>query len=130
MSNTYELHEKIEELLSAKEFKRLKELFLHENPVDIAETLDGFSEKEVSISFRLLSKEQAAEVFVAMESDTQEMLIASFSDKELKEIVDELYLDDTGDIVEEMPANVVARILKSTDMELSLIHISEPTRRS
>jgi magnesium transporter len=117
MSNTYELHEKIEELLSAKEFKRLKELFLHENPVDIAETLDGFSEKEVSISFRLLSKEQAAEVFVAMESDTQEMLIASFSDKELKEIVDELYLDDTVDIVEEMPANVVARILKSTDME-------------
>ena len=101
MSNTYELHEKIEELLSAKEFKRLKELFLHENPVDIAETLDGFSEKEVSISFRLLSKEQAAEVFVAMESDTQEMLIASFSDKELKEIVDELYLDDTVDIVEE-----------------------------
>ena len=117
MSNTYELHEKIEELLSAKEFKKLKELFLHENPVDIAEALDGFSEKEVSISFRLLSKEQAAEVFVAMESDTQEMLIASFSDKELKEIVDELYLDDTVDIVEEMPANVVARILKSTDME-------------
>lgn len=117
MFSTYELHEKIETLLREKGFKSLKELFTHENPVDIAEALDGFSEKEITISFRLLSKEQAAEVFVAMESEKQEMLLASFNDKELKEIVDELALDDAVDIVEEMPANVVARILKSADPE-------------
>ena len=115
MFSAYELHEQIETLLREKEFKSLKELFTHENPVDIAEALDGFSEKEITISFRLLSKEQAAEVFVAMESEKQEMLLASFNDKELKEIVDELALDDAVDIVEEMPANVVKRIINQSD---------------
>lgn len=117
MFDAYELHRKIEELLEAKELKKLKEIFVHENPVDIAEALDGFSEKEISISFRLLSKESAAEVFVAMDSDTQEMLIRSFNDRELRAVLDELYLDDTADIIEEMPANVVSRILKNTDVQ-------------
>ena len=117
MFTTYELHQKMEELLEAKDFGGLKEVFLHENPVDIAEAMEDFSEKEISVGFRLLAKEQAAEVFVAMESDTQEMLIAGFNDKELREILAELYVDDAADLVEEMPANVVARILKNTDAE-------------
>ena len=117
MLETYELHEKIREHLEKKEHGLLKELFTHENPVDIAEAMEGLSEREISVSFRLLKKEQAAEVFVAMDSETQAMLIAGFTDRELREILDELYLDDTVDIVEEMPANVVSRMLKNTDTE-------------
>ena len=117
MFSAYELHEKIKELLEKRELKSLQELFRHENPIDIAGALDGFPEKEVAISFRLLSKEQAAEVFVEMDSETQEALLASFNDHELSEIVDELSLDDAADLIEEMPANVVSRILKSTDPE-------------
>ena len=117
MFTAYELHEKIGELLEKKDLKALQELFRHENPVDIAGALDGFPEKEVAIGFRLLSKEQAAQVFVEMDSETQEALLASFNDRELGEIVDELSLDDAADLVEEMPANVVSRILKNTDAE-------------
>lgn len=117
MFTAYELHEKIGELLEKKDLKALQELFWHENPVDIAGALDGFPEKEVAIGFRLLSKEQAAQVFVEMDSETQEALLASFNDRELGEIVDELSLDDAADLVEEMPANVVSRILKNTDAE-------------
>ncbi len=70
-----------------------------------------------SALFRLLPKEQAAETFVEMEPDAQELLIQGFSDRELKEVVDELYLDDAVDLVEEMPANVVRRILSQADPE-------------
>ncbi len=117
MFTAYELHEKIGELLEKKDLKALQELFRHENPIDIAGALDGFPEKEVAIGFRLLSKEQAAQVFVEMDSETQAALLASFNDRELGEIVDELSLDDAADLVEEMPANVVSRILKNTDAE-------------
>lgn len=68
--------------------------------------------------FRMLTKENAAETFVEFDGDTQESLIRSFSDSELKEVLDELYIDDAADIVEEMPASVVKRILKNTDSEM------------
>ena len=88
-----------------------------ENPVDVAEAFDSLSEQELSLCFRLLPKEQAAEVFVEMDSDKQKMLINGFNDSRLREIVSELYLDDAADLVEEMPAGVVSRILKNTDKE-------------
>lgn len=72
---------------------------------------------ELPLLFRLLNKDVAADVFAYMDSDTQMMLINAFTDRELQEIVDDLYLDDTVDIIEEMPANVVARIIKSADTE-------------
>ena len=79
---------------------------------------DVDDEKTLPLLFRLLPKEQAAEVFVELESDQQELLIRGFSNTELKEVLDELYLDDTVDIVEEMPANVVKRILKHSDPDI------------
>ena len=112
-----ELYEKISELLEATNYKELKPILCEENPVDVAEAFDSLSEQELSLCFRLLPKEQAAEVFVEMDSDKQKMLINGFNDSRLREIVSELYLDDAADLVEEMPAGVVSRILKSTDKE-------------
>lgn len=113
-----ELSEKISEMIEEKRFKEMKALFTEDsNPIDLAEAFEELSEKGLIIAFRMLSKEQAAEVFVEMPSDLQELLIGSINDRELKEMIDELYLDDAVDIIEEMPANVVARILKTTDAE-------------
>jgi magnesium transporter len=110
-----DLHEQIKTLVSERKFKELRRLFAEANAIDIAEALYGLSEKEIILAFRTLSKEQAAEAFAAMERDEQEMLIKSFTDKELYEMFGELSLDDAADIVGEMPANIVARILSSTD---------------
>ena len=86
------------------------------NEVDIAEFLDELGPEETVLVFRLLPKEQAAEVFAELEdSDDQERLINALSDKELREVLDELYLDDTVDVIEDMPANVVSRILRNSD---------------
>ena len=117
MYTSYELSEKITTLLEATNYKELKPLLCEENPIDVAEAFDLLPEKDVSICFRLLPKEQAAEVFVEMDSDKQEKLIGSFNDARLREIISELYLDDAADLVEEMPAGVVTRILKNTDAE-------------
>ena len=105
----------IAELFEAKKYARIREIFVEMNPVDIAALLNDFPKERAAVLFRLLPKELAAETFVEMESDRQEHFIKSFSDSELKDIMDEIYLDDTVDIVEEMPANVVKRILSSTD---------------
>ncbi len=112
-----ELLEKIEDLLSRKRYAELRDLLLPLEAADIAVLCAGLDER-VPLVFRLLPKEQAAEVFVELDSDEQELLIRSFSNTELKEVLDELYLDDTVDIVEEMPANVVKRILKHSDPEI------------
>ena len=88
------------------------------NPSDIATLFLDLEEERIPLLFRLLPKELAAETFVEMEIDAQELLIRSFSDNELKQIVDELYVDDAADIIEEMPANVVKRILKTADPEM------------
>lgn len=112
------LLEETNRLLELRRYAKLRGLLSEQNPADLALLLEELSEKEIPMVFRILPKELAAEVFVEMDSDNQEVLIHSFSDKELKEMMDELYLDDTVDIIEEMPATVVKRILRQTDPEL------------
>ena len=115
MEETLDFHEQIKNLIEERRFKELRVLFAESNAIDIAEALYGLSEKEIIYAFRMLSKEQAADAFAAMERDEQEMLIKSFTDRELYQMFGELSLDDAADIVGEMPANIVARILSSTD---------------
>lgn len=112
------MYEEMETLLDEKRYKELKELLMHKEPADIAISFDEMTERQRALLFRILPKELAAEVFVELDSDTQSNLIEGFSDSELKEVVDELYADDAVDIVEEMPANVVKRILRHAEPEL------------
>ena len=105
-------------MLEEKKYAALRDILLVMNPADIAALFDDIEPERIPLLFRLLPKEQAAETFVEMETDAQELLIRSFSDNELKQIVDELYVDDAADLVEEMPANVVKRILKQADPEM------------
>ena len=106
------------ELISEKQYAKLKEMLSEMEPADIAYLFDDLPEQYRSLLFRLLPKEPAAEVFVEIDADMQEALIKGFSDNELKEVLDELYLDDAVDIIEEMPANVVKRIIRHTDPEM------------
>ena len=110
-----ELLERIEDLLKRKQYTALRDLLADLEPADIASLFEDLDEDSIPLLFRLLRKEPAAEVFVELDPDAQEMLIRGFSNTELKEVLDELYLDDAVDIVEEMPANVVKRILKHAD---------------
>ena len=110
-----ELLEKIEEMTRRKQYKALRDILVELEPADIADLFDDLPEEMLPLLFRLLPKEPAAELFVELEPDVQEMLIRGFSNTELKEVLDELYLDDAVDIVEEMPAGVVKRILKHAD---------------
>lgn len=109
--------QRICELLEEKQYRQLRETLEDINPADIALLLEELDENSRAVVFRLLSKTAAAESFVELESSTQSTLIRVFSDRELKEIVNELYVDDFVDIVEEMPANVVRRILNQTDAQ-------------
>ena len=109
--------ERLYELLSEKKYSEVKRELEDIPPPDLAELFFELDDRYHTILFRLLPKEQAADTFVEMDSDLQEGLISRFSDRELSEILDELYIDDTVDIIEEMPANVVKRILKNTDKE-------------
>lgn len=108
---------KIFELLEQKQYRQLREMLEEINPADIALLLEELDENSRAIVFRLLSKTSAAESFVELEASTQSALIHVFSDRELKEIVSELYVDDFVDIIEEMPANVVRRVLNQTDAQ-------------
>ena len=112
------LEETIKTLLENKKYSTLRDMLDTMNPSDIAGIFEEIPAEKLPLIFRLLPKELAAEVFVEMESDLQELLIQGFSDAELKEVVDELYVDDAADIVEEMPANVVKRILRQADPEM------------
>lgn len=105
-------------LLEEKKYTTLRDILVTMNPSDIAAVFIDLEEERIPLLFRLLPKELASETFVEMDSDAQEVLIRGFSDKELKEIVDELYVDDAADLVEEMPANVVKRILRQADPEM------------
>ena len=98
-------------LLQEKRYAAIRDVLVTMNPADIAAVFNGVQREQLPLLFRLLPKELAAETFVEMEPETQELLIHGFSDSELHEVVDELYVDDAVDIVEEMPANVVKRIL-------------------
>jgi len=113
-----ETDRKIEDLIRRKRYAELRDLLLPLEAADIALLLEDLGEEAMPLVFRLLPKELAAEVFVELDSDEQELLIQGFSNTELKEVLDELYLDDTVDIVEEMPANVVKRILKHSDPDM------------
>ena len=110
--------DEIKDMLRRKQYAAVRDLLLPLEPPDIAMLLEESGEEFMPLLYRLLPKELAAEVFVELESDSQEMLINGFSNTELKEVLDELYLDDAVDIVEEMPANVVKRILKNATPEM------------
>jgi len=119
LAERFEIVEKaLGKMLEEKKYAALRDILLVMNPSDIAALFSDLEEQRLPLLFRLLPKELAAESFVEMEPDAQEVLIRSFSDNELKEIVDELYVDDAADLVEEMPANVVKRILKQADPEM------------
>ncbi len=111
--------EKIIGLLEERKFKELKEKLENMHPVDIVDILDEpeIDKKQMVLLFRLLSKEEAADVFTDMNSDMREYLINALTDSELEEVMDEMYLDDAVDVLEEMPANVVDRLLSATDEE-------------
>ncbi|MBQ1821122.1 MAG: magnesium transporter [Clostridia bacterium] len=102
-------------LIESKKYGTLRDILVTMNAADIAALFDDLEPEMLPRLFRLLPKELAADTFVEMESDSQETLIKGFSDSELKEVIDELYIDDAVDIVEEMPANVVKRILTQAD---------------
>ncbi len=112
-----EIIEKLSSLYKSKNYSEIKKILTEFNPADIAVIFDEFSAEQRNLFFRLLPKEEAAETFVELDNDAQEMLIHAFSDNELREVIDELYLDDTVDIIEEMPATIVKRILKNTDSQ-------------
>lgn len=111
------------QLIEQRNLKAIKVIFENMNEADIADLLQQFHDetdvdpKDLPLLFRLLPKDVAADVFSYMDSDMQEMLINSFTDRELQEVIDDLFIDDTVDIIEEMPANVVSRILKNADSE-------------
>ncbi len=106
------------DMLDHKQYKELKEeLENNMYPVDLADILEEFDQKHLVMVFRLLAKEEAAETFTYMNSDMRELLINALTDSELEEVMEEMYLDDTVDVLEEMPANVVDRLLLATDEE-------------
>lgn len=109
----------LEVLLGEKKYSTIRDILVTMNPADVAGVFEELEdEKVIPLLFRLLPKDQAAEAFVEMEPEHQELLIKGFSDSELKEVLDELYVDDAVDIVEEMPANVVRRILAAAAPEM------------
>lgn len=105
------------ELLKERNFKEIKNILNDMNEVDIAQLLEQLPERETILAFRLMRKEEAAETFTHLDPKFQKLLIEAFTERELKEVLDELYLDDTVDLLEEMPANVVERILSNTDVQ-------------
>ena len=100
------------ELLEARKIKQLQAVMEDADEYDVAEFLEDLPEQQMAMVFRLLSKEQAAEVFAELESEQQEYIINTITDNELGGILDELYLDDTVDMMEELPANVVKRVMR------------------
>ena len=116
MEDFKQIVEELEKLLDEHNYYGIKILLKDIEPADLSLVLQEFP-KKIGTLFRLLPKDLAAECFVEMDSDYQEILLSSFTDNELKEVMDEIYVDDTVDIIEEMPANVVKRILNISDSE-------------
>ena len=108
----------LQTLLNDKKYTTIRDILVTMNPADIAAVFSGVEPEKLPLLFRLLPKELAAESFVEMESEEQEALIRGISDSELRQVMDELYVDDAVDIVEEMPANVVQRILAQSDPQM------------
>jgi len=108
--------EKLKEFLSNQQFKELKKLLAEANEADVAEVFDQFDTKEnLAICFRLLNKDEAAEIFARMDDDTQEALIETLSESEVASIISKMYIDDAADLLEELPANLVTKVLKNTN---------------
>ena len=105
--------EEVLELLEQKKFNDLKKYLERINGADFPSIFEAIKDEDMIVIFRLLNKEEAAEIFAELDSDMQERLINSFTDKELKYVIDNLFMDDTVDMIEEMPSNVVKRILKN-----------------
>ena len=116
--HNFSVENTLSQLLELKKYHSLRDILSTMNPADVAAVFDDMAESQLPLLFRLLPKELAAETFVEMEPEAQELLIRGFSDSELKEVIDELYVDDAVDIVEEMPANVVQRILAQAEPEM------------
>ena len=111
----------ITELLEQKDYRTLRSMLIQLEPADAAEILDTVPEDQIPLLFRILPKDFASECFVEMDSDHQMMLITAFSDTELNEIVDNLFVDDTVDLLDEMPSNVVKRVLSHATPEKRMI---------
>ena len=109
--------EEILALLAERKFAVLKPLLAEMNEIDLAAVFESAKEEDLPILFRILPKDLAAQMFVEIDSDTQQKLLKKLNDKEIKDVMDELFLDDTVDLVEEMPANVVKRLLAQSDNE-------------
>jgi len=114
----FSIENTLKALIEGHKYSAVKEILLTMNPSDIALVFDEVDEKELLVLFRLLNKDAAAETFVEMDPEIQELLIKGFSDKELQQVIDRLYVDDAVDIVEEMPANVVSRILSQAKPDM------------
>lgn len=113
-----QLIEQITDLIKEKKIGVVRSLLTELNPADIAILLGEIPEDSLPLIFRILPKELAAETFIEMDSDEQELLISAFSDRELSEVINELFVDDAVDLIEEMPALVVKRILKHAHPEM------------
>lgn len=112
------IFEEIKALLAERKYAQLYARVKTLQPADIALLFEEIPMEDVILTFRLLPKDTAADTFVELEADRQMLLISAFSDAELKAVLDELYLDDTVDIIEEMPANVVRRIIRYSTPEM------------
>ncbi len=112
-----ELLEQALELLESRKYSELRQILIEMEPIDVALLCEELPQEKLPVVYRILPKEHAAATFVELDAEKQEFLIASFSDRELREVLKELYLDDTVDIIEEMPASVVRRILNTSTPE-------------
>ena len=117
-----EIKEKIDELIKNKRMTKLRNLLDDINSADFPALFEELNQEEIAIIYRLLPKEKAAEVFAELDPDIQERLINLLTDKELKSVVEDLFMDDTVDLIEEMPANVVKRILKTIKAKDSVVN--------
>lgn len=112
-----DIRDAVLDMLEERKFKELKEQLEKMHPVDVAEMMEDFEDKQMILVFRLQAKDEAAQTFTEMTSDMREVLLNALTDSEIKEVMDEMYLDDAVDVMEEMPANVVDRLLLATDEE-------------
>lgn len=109
--------EEIVELLEQNKLAELKEILINENPIDIADVFEEFPKEKYLIIFKLLPKDFSSEVFSYLSPEKQQEVIENITDDEIKFIVEDMYLDDTVDFIEEMPANIVDKILKNTSSD-------------
>lgn len=109
--------ERIIELLSNDDFKALKSFLKEQNEADVAECLNELEKEDLAVVFRLLNKSEAADIFARMDDDAQQAIVEILSDKEISSIVSKLYVDDMADLVDELPANLVTKVLQNTSNE-------------